>query len=544
MRFQAPQLGAMGVTFTMMRIFQFTSLITVIGLCANFINGIAATEHKPPAELIGTLTVEVTAIIYVVISYILYYDSMLPLLVAGILDSLLLVASIVVAALVGKPLAALDCSTLPSAVPVIATFFSTAHRARDTIITQTIPYSSFVALDQPTCYEIKAVWGLSIAQCVLFAFSGLVCGRAGAKGGSLKEAKLEPWNRAAEAKAPYFPPPPVAPIRDRGRGRGRSRQPRPPTPPRRRRRSCDSDDSAFSPEVDVSGSPQPNGLRPPPPVRTQPNTRLLIPDVGGNIDDDGISPVLSRAPPPLPPPPVPTPPATYRPPRLRIPTSTDTTATAPASSITTSSPPSSAADDMIPEEHKRIPRSPRSPRSPLSPIRNLGLGLGLGLGGFLTRRGTMTARRGQEGEENVDNAAVTYGGEDDGEEEEVLWVRRRMRRMRTRTRRPGPVPVPGPVPPIVIVHPPPAHAPATACTCGQACAGHRGATAAGIGRVASVRGSIVVVDNGSPGTDINESPSASGGPGEKKGRRTMWEMIDGWWDLGLLERMGTVRRKK
>lgn len=191
----------MGVTFTMMRIFQFTSLITVIGLCANFINGIAATEHKPPAELIGTLTVvcgvlnqrkfhsgkiienfelltglqEVTAIIYVVISYILYYDSMLPLLVAGILDSLLLVASIVVAALVGKPLAALDCSTLPSAVPVIATFFSTAHRTRDTIITQTIPYSSFVALDQPTCYEIKAVWGLSIAQCVLFAFSGLVC---------------------------------------------------------------------------------------------------------------------------------------------------------------------------------------------------------------------------------------------------------------------------------------------------------------------------------------------------------------------------------
>ncbi|AEO59749.1 hypothetical protein MYCTH_2308266 [Thermothelomyces thermophilus ATCC 42464] len=180
MRFKAPQLGAMGVTFTIMRACQFASLITVTGLCANFINGIATTEHKPPAELIGTLTVEVTAVIYVTITYILYYDSMLPLLVAGILDSLLLVASIVIAALVGKPLAALDCSALPSPVPVIATFFSSssstsAHPIRATVITQTLPYSSFVALDQPTCYEIKAVWGLSIAQCVLFAFSGLVC---------------------------------------------------------------------------------------------------------------------------------------------------------------------------------------------------------------------------------------------------------------------------------------------------------------------------------------------------------------------------------
>ncbi len=57
MRFQAPQLGAMGVTFSIMRVFQFVSLIAMIGLCANFISGIAAAEHDAPAELIGTLTV-------------------------------------------------------------------------------------------------------------------------------------------------------------------------------------------------------------------------------------------------------------------------------------------------------------------------------------------------------------------------------------------------------------------------------------------------------------------------------------------------------
>jgi hypothetical protein len=57
MRFQAPQLGAMGVTFSIMRACQFASLIAVIGLCANFISVIATAEHNPPAELIGTLTV-------------------------------------------------------------------------------------------------------------------------------------------------------------------------------------------------------------------------------------------------------------------------------------------------------------------------------------------------------------------------------------------------------------------------------------------------------------------------------------------------------
>ncbi|KAK4247505.1 hypothetical protein C7999DRAFT_14440 [Corynascus novoguineensis] len=175
MRFQAPQLGAMGVTFTIMRACQFASLITVIGLCANFISGIATTDHNPPAELIGTLTVAVTAVVYVIITYILYYDNMLPLLVAGILDGLLLIASIVVASLDGKPLARLNCAALPSPTPVIGTFFSSAHPIRAAVITQTLPYESFVALDRPTCYEIKAVWGLSIAQCVLFSFSALVC---------------------------------------------------------------------------------------------------------------------------------------------------------------------------------------------------------------------------------------------------------------------------------------------------------------------------------------------------------------------------------
>ncbi len=116
-----------------------------------------------------------TAVIYIVITYILYYDNMLPLLVAGCLDGLLLIASIVVASLVGKPLSMLNCAALPASSSLTTPFLASTSPVRTSVITKTVSYTTFVALDQPTCYEIKAVWGLAIAVCVLFAFSTLVC---------------------------------------------------------------------------------------------------------------------------------------------------------------------------------------------------------------------------------------------------------------------------------------------------------------------------------------------------------------------------------
>ncbi|CAP62185.1 uncharacterized protein PODANS_5_12780, partial [Podospora anserina S mat+] len=174
MRFQAPQLGALGVTFTVMRASQFACLISVIGLCANFINEIATAEHSPPSELVGALTLAVTAMIYVIITYILYYDNMLSMLTTAGLDSLLLVASIVVASLIGKPLSMLNCAALPSS-EWSAGLFSSAPSPIKSIITKTVSYISFVLLDQTTCYQIKAVWGLCITICLLFAFSALAC---------------------------------------------------------------------------------------------------------------------------------------------------------------------------------------------------------------------------------------------------------------------------------------------------------------------------------------------------------------------------------
>ncbi|XXH06169.1 Epsin-3, clathrin recruitment and traffic between the Golgi and endosome [Hypoxylon texense] len=192
MRFQAPQLGALGVTFTAFRAMQFVSLVAIIGITANFINEIVTSQRDAPDVLVGTLAVASIATLYVAISYILYYDGLLPLLIAGGVDLTLLVAAIVVAVTIGKPLSLLKCELLPQPTAPTQTF-TLSISARD-YASAAARYNNYLALittDQPHCYEIKAVWGLGIALCVLFAFSAVVCGRAGASGYSGEGAVVE-----------------------------------------------------------------------------------------------------------------------------------------------------------------------------------------------------------------------------------------------------------------------------------------------------------------------------------------------------------------
>ena len=183
------------------------------------------------------------AVLYVIVSYILYYDSLLPLLIAVGSDFAMLIAFIVVAVTSGKNLNMLECSALPpppskqSSEPVTFTVSAPPSEQTSSVnsnintspspITDggaggsggysttsygnpgdgsgsgggnygssvvynigrvvaraasessnkkpTVDYLSFVARDQPHCYEIKTVWGLGIALCVLFAFSSIVC---------------------------------------------------------------------------------------------------------------------------------------------------------------------------------------------------------------------------------------------------------------------------------------------------------------------------------------------------------------------------------
>lgn len=276
---------------------------------------------------------------------------------------------------------------------------------------------------------------------------------------------------ATAEDVPRFPPPPLAPIRDRAARRSRFAVPLNPVvrnnfvPPRF---SCDSDASSTTTDAGGSSPPQPRGggLRPPPPplhLRTSHQPRAAMPTIAASPTDadgeikgqqDGISPVLSRAPPP-PHPPAPSSSGNLGPPSRTY---------AGDSPTSVYSPRDGDGDDdynAIPDEHKRIPRAiPRS--SPLSPTFIRGLGI-----------------------------IAKKGG-----------VRRKP-----------------PPPPIVVVHPPP-----------------------GAGYLAE--GKSAVVEVVSVGTAASSGGGQSPAVARPPKRRTVWGLIEGWWDLGLLERMNTVRRRK
>lgn len=52
-----PALGALGLTFQTMRSMQFASLITIIGLTANFVSEMVAADYEAPPAIIGTLVI-------------------------------------------------------------------------------------------------------------------------------------------------------------------------------------------------------------------------------------------------------------------------------------------------------------------------------------------------------------------------------------------------------------------------------------------------------------------------------------------------------
>lgn len=136
-----------------------------------------------------------------VISSILYWDEILPSLVSAGLDTLILIAAIVVAVLLGKPLSKTNCEALsfssnstvalasglnniPNSATSTDTFASTGYsgyQRRDhgldhaETLNKTVSYLSFIVTDKPTCHQLKAVWGLSTAMAVTFAFSVLAC---------------------------------------------------------------------------------------------------------------------------------------------------------------------------------------------------------------------------------------------------------------------------------------------------------------------------------------------------------------------------------
>ncbi len=111
--------------------------------------------------------------IYTIITSILFIDDILPFLAAGILDSLLLIAVIVVAVVIGKPLSYLECGEIGDILKgkfardgdgSSAYTFATHLSSYLDSLSGAVDYKSWIGMSKGVCVEAKSIWGLSIAM--------------------------------------------------------------------------------------------------------------------------------------------------------------------------------------------------------------------------------------------------------------------------------------------------------------------------------------------------------------------------------------------
>jgi hypothetical protein len=85
-------------------------------------------------------------------------------LINTILDSLFLIAVIVVAVVVGKPLSYLDCKVIGEMSGTSSSAYAfTAALGSSLDKIGKINYNDWIGTSKSTCLEMKSIWGLSIA---------------------------------------------------------------------------------------------------------------------------------------------------------------------------------------------------------------------------------------------------------------------------------------------------------------------------------------------------------------------------------------------
>jgi len=169
-----PDYGALGATFKITRVLQAVSLIAIIGMTANFISEMVSANTTAPNVLIGTLSVVCIAVLYCAITVILFLDNILPFLISTILDGLFLIAVIVVAVALGKPLSYLNCKVIGEVTGAASSAYAfTAALGNSLDKDGKIQYNDWIGTSKSTCLEMKSIWGLSIALCILFTFSAI-----------------------------------------------------------------------------------------------------------------------------------------------------------------------------------------------------------------------------------------------------------------------------------------------------------------------------------------------------------------------------------
>ena len=105
------------------------------------------------------------AVIYCAITYILYFDGILPYLINTGTDGLILIAVVVVAVTVGKPLSYMNCQLVGSQSGNVNSAYAFAANMGQNLNKDgsKVDYYTWAGATKTTCIEMKAIWGLSIS---------------------------------------------------------------------------------------------------------------------------------------------------------------------------------------------------------------------------------------------------------------------------------------------------------------------------------------------------------------------------------------------
>jgi len=151
--------GALGATFKIARLMQAASMIAIIGMTSNFISEMISVKVEPPAVLVGTLSVVCISVLYCAITVILFLDNILPYLINAIIDTFFLIAVVVVAVVVGKPLAYADCQAIGQASGSAASAYDLTNALSGNLNQNggKIDYASWIGINKSTCLEMKSI---------------------------------------------------------------------------------------------------------------------------------------------------------------------------------------------------------------------------------------------------------------------------------------------------------------------------------------------------------------------------------------------------
>lgn len=161
--------GYYGHTFVGSRVLSAIALLAIIGLVATFISQVNHAQLVAPEQLTAALVITCCGFLWVMLSFTAYDDTHIPYLATAIVDAVFLVPCIAVVVVLGGPLSQTDCSTLPQQSGNVTSELASANTGGN----GTLSYTTLVGEDQTTCYKLQATWGLMIALCILFVFSGI-----------------------------------------------------------------------------------------------------------------------------------------------------------------------------------------------------------------------------------------------------------------------------------------------------------------------------------------------------------------------------------